>query len=57
MPSATSRTSRLCNTTYVAPPPWQPPDKLSVGASGLVIVGLSGGLWLLIMRGVSWVIS
>lgn len=57
MPSVTSPTSRLHNTTYARPLPPRRADQLPVNASMLVITGLSGGLWYLIVRGFLWITS
>lgn len=57
MPSTTSHTPKLQNTTYVGLWPARQADRLPVSASVLVITGLSGGLWWLIVQGFIWVIS
>lgn len=57
MPPVTTHVPRIRSATYAAPSLWQPPDRLSAGSSVLVIASLSGGLWLVIVRGVFWLIS
>ena len=55
MPSNTLCALKLRSVPVTEYDPVCWPDRLPVSTSVLIIAGLSGGLWLLIIRGAMWV--